>query len=492
MQTLPIFRSFLLLSIICFSRPLIAQEFEVFPNGLIYSDQTMMQLQQIVDSLNLKFRVCDLDRSYRAKMQARAVRVELEGDNLEKPLRDLSDQMRLDEFLQKYPEAKVQRDLLAVRDFDKDDEGNDVLELNTYPEEFYLKIPASAPCAKEAKKGRCLYRHSPKNEWRDKEYLTAYYLETDFAAPVLPFDYARMVQYTECMIDTTTTTYLGSSYSSYWDDDDDAKKLPAVEAFYKFIALPEADTSAPGDYLARSRYRERRDSNMRANLAKGPEFKKFLQNAVDECVASEVPDFFLEQLAGEFLSKKAELNMKRCRRVMGQCSQDSGPRDHALDIAKLAAESASWEVFLRSHLDIMNDRFPRATDGSYAWGARHTYLRELEELELNIPELMIGVCLRVENPGKNHYFGNVGRVGRALSESSDRENIETQIRKGIADKSLDDFNRLVLYYLYRSLIYWSAETGTTETEQAGIDASVKAHLKTVAKNLPVYLAGGVD
>lgn len=492
MQNRLCLRIFLLISFIGFSRPSFAQEFEVFPNGLIYSEQTMLQLHRIVDSLNLRFKTCDLDRSYRAKTQAPVVLVELEGDNLEKPLSDLNAQMPLEQFLQKYPEAKVHRDLLAIRDFDKDGKGYSMLELSVYPEEFSLTIPANAPCAKEVRKGKCLYKHSPKSQWQEKEYIAAYYLESDLAAPVLPFDYARMVQYTECMIDTTTTTYLGSSYSYFWDDDDDAKKLPAVEAFYSFIALPEADTSAPGDYLARSRYRVLRDSNMRTNLAGRPEFTKLLQNAVDECVANKKPDYFLEQLAGEFLSKKDELNMKRCRRVMGQCSQDSGPRDHALDIAKLAAESASWEVFLRSHLDIMNDRFPRATDGSYAWGRRQTYLRELEELELNMPELMIGICLRVENPGQNHYFGSVGRVGRALAESTHREDIEAQIRKGIADKHLDDFNRLVLYYLYSNLKHWAAGTGETKEEQAEIDKSVKAQLRKVAGDLPLYLAKGVE
>ena len=50
---------------------------------------------------------------------------------------------------------------------------------------------------------------------------------------------------------------------------------------------------------------------------------------------------------------------------------DNSPRIHALNIAKLSAETINWEVFLRAHLDIMKDKFERMSDGSYAFGGRN-------------------------------------------------------------------------------------------------------------------------
>ena len=43
-------------------------EFGNSSNGLIYSDTTIKQLKFIVDSLNLKFKVCDLYKTYYSKL----------------------------------------------------------------------------------------------------------------------------------------------------------------------------------------------------------------------------------------------------------------------------------------------------------------------------------------------------------------------------------------------------------------------------------------
>ena len=39
-------------------------EFKVYPNGLIYDSITMHRLSGIVDSLNIRFRSCDLAHPY--------------------------------------------------------------------------------------------------------------------------------------------------------------------------------------------------------------------------------------------------------------------------------------------------------------------------------------------------------------------------------------------------------------------------------------------
>src|SRR5215211_5537198 len=63
-------------------------------------------------------------------------------------------------------------------------------------------------------------------------------------------------------------------------------------------------------------------------------------------------------------TEKAKLlDQMRSTRVVGNCSQDSRPRKHAVNIALLSAETYNWQVFLKAHLDIMNDRFERMSDG---------------------------------------------------------------------------------------------------------------------------------
>ena len=151
------------------------------------------------------------------------------------------------------------------------------------------------------------------------------------------------------------------------------------------------------------------------------------------------------------LSKKRKnklLDQMRETKVVGGCSMDSRPREHAANIAVLSAETTKWEIFLRSHLDIMNDRFDRVSDGSYAWEGRKTYIRELEELDINVLNLIFGISLRVENPAKNHYYGSISRIGRALSETKNSKEIETTMLNMIEDSELDDYNRVLSYFLF--------------------------------------------
>jgi len=143
----------------------------------------------------------------------------------------------------------------------------------------------------------------------------------------------------------------------------------------------------------------------------------------------------------------------RSTRVIGGCSQDSRPREHAVNIALLSAETYNWEVFLKAHLDIMNDRFERVSDGNYAWGQRNTYIKELEELNINVTDLILGISFRIENAASNHYYSSIGRVGRALSETKNRTEIENAILSIIMDTELDYYNRLVFYFLFKNYNY---------------------------------------
>jgi hypothetical protein len=142
--------------------------------------------------------------------------------------------------------------------------------------------------------------------------------------------------------------------------------------------------------------------------------------------------------------------MKRCYQVIGSCSMDSRPREHAKNIAILSAQAHSWDIFLRAHLDIMNDRFQRASDGSYAYHQRKTYLKELEELDLDIVDLMLGLTLRAKNTAPNHYYGTIWRMGWALTESKEKDVFEAKAIAMMKDASLDEFNRGLIFLLYNT------------------------------------------
>lgn len=151
------------------------------------------------------------------------------------------------------------------------------------------------------------------------------------------------------------------------------------------------------------------------------------------------------------LSQKKKVQLldeMRSIRVIGGCGLDSRPREHAVNIALLSADTYNWEVFLKAHLDIMNDRFERMSDGSYALERRNTYIKELEELNIHVADLILGISFRIENPSSNHYFGSIGRLGRAFSETKNRSEIEQSMLAIVSDKELDIYNRLLFYFLF--------------------------------------------
>jgi hypothetical protein len=255
------------------------------------------------------------------------------------------------------------------------------------------------------------------------------------------------------MIDTSTSVFYDKAIRSgvRYETNEPAK----VNAFQKYIYKGAGDPPAydghkyeefskkHNDWLAK------RESIIAHSLSKTNEFNTLLREAITEVMEKGGSDDDFEDLVEKYYSKKAALELKRNRIVVGGCSQDMSPRVHALNIARLSAESISWETFLRAHLDIMNDRFERMSDGSYAWKDRKTYIKELEVLDINVTDLLLGISLRISNAPGNHYYGNISRLGRALSESKDASETENKMLAIIADDSLDNYNRIRIYFLFQ-------------------------------------------
>ena len=76
-------------------------------NGLIYSRETISQLKHIVDSLNLKFRVCEPDPQYSAKLQATGHHIRISGSQCKAARADLQAGITVDALLKKYRDAEL-------------------------------------------------------------------------------------------------------------------------------------------------------------------------------------------------------------------------------------------------------------------------------------------------------------------------------------------------------------------------------------------------
>lgn len=384
-------------------------EFKVYPNGLIYSEQTMGKLSHIVDSLNLKYKTCNFNTIFYSKSQTIGHIIKVDKSNIKEAKKDMETQISLDDFLKKYPKATIERNVLIIKSKYKNYKKQDVVEF----EEFDLKSDYGFSITSENVSlyqkdfsNKWLLEYSEKTNYSD-ESLSAFYFPTNFSSVPIPQKYSQMIGYSDCLIDTTTTKFKDNLKDGW-------------------VELPKNWTSLSD-------------------------------------------------------KKKAKLlDEMRSTRVVGGCSMDSRPREHAIHIALLSAETYNWEVFLKAHLDIMNDRFDRMSDGSYAWGQRNTYIKELEEININVPDLILGISFRIENPASNHYFGSIGRVGRALSETKNRIEIEQAMLSVISDNELDTYNRLLFYFLFRNYNHYiKDETVKKENNDK---------LATATKTLPDFIS----
>tara|TARA_Y100000589_G_scaffold332273_1_gene391073 strand:- start:4951 stop:6192 length:1242 start_codon:yes stop_codon:yes gene_type:complete len=384
-------------------------EFEIQNNGLIYGESTINSLKKIVDSLNLKFKVCDIDRIFDSKYQTIGHLIQIEKTQVKEAKKDIENNIGFDEFIQKYPQTKVDENNLIVRFSYKNYQEKDVVE--------FSKISLSGGYGREISFEKNLEQYTPQNlsnwvfDYSEKtsyseESITAFYFPGKFQSAAIPEEYSQMISYADCLIDTTATKFKNNIESGWVDVPENWKSLSEKE-------------------------------------------------------------------------KEKLLDELRSTRVIGFCSMDSRPRKHAVNIAMLSAETQNWEIFLRAHLDVMNDRFERVSDGSYAWGARKTYIKELEELNIDVLDLIIGISLRAENSSHNHYYGSISRIGRALSETNNKAQVEKQLFEILRNKDLDLYNRILILYIIENYIY----NLTNEDEKQKLKTELKESIKTFPKRL---------
>ena len=418
-------------------------EFKIYQNGLIYDSETMVRLGAIVDSLNVRFRSCDLSHPYYSLPQGKATLVKVPNDAA---MKAINDGISLSDYTSRYADSHPEDEYVIKGQYTTYD-GVRMIE--------YFWVSG----------GSITFNDTDQNSKRVGWLVTpdgdeAIYLHGLDARPI-PYEYARLIQYVDCMIDTTGEIYTNTSRET-----DGEVLLPKIKAFLTWAErypgkpkeldydkINEKGLSWDSVYEIyekrlstwESARLARLDRTMKASASR----RNDLTEAVNEALANNRSHADLEFYADRYGLKQQALTLMRSRRVIGQCSMDHRPRLHAMEICKLSAETAQWDIFLRSHLDIMNDRFSRVSDGSWAWAERQTYLKELEMLNINVIDLLLGTMLSTINVSDGHYSGSMDRVGRAIAETAQPDALERRLFNAICDSGLDTFNRILVASLFQ-------------------------------------------
>ncbi|HMV10862.1 MAG TPA: hypothetical protein PK325_13775 [Cyclobacteriaceae bacterium] len=454
-------------------------EFTVHENGLIYNPETMNRLGSIVDSLNIRFRSCDLSHPYYSFPQGPATWVEVPGKQARKLIES---GVTLAKFTEVYPKAVKREHVWVTKSYFKNYRDEELIQYSALPEGYNSEpeINLKRKRSNDKTSGWILNEEGTEAFWLDSLRSTR-----------LPLAYARLVQYVDCMIDTNASIYFpkaeGKVYGRIAADSKAAAFVKLAEAYPGKPAFPRDDENGKTNFDslyvlyadAFNNWDSLRMTALDEKMKTSSYHQRMFADAVEESLEENNSDGVFESYVVRYGSKEDALRLMRGRKVIGGCSQDMSPRYHAMNICQLAAQTAQWDIFLRSHLDIMNDRFRRMSDGSYAQAGRKTYLKELEELHIPAVDLLLGTTLRVSNVNENHYWGAINRTGRSLADANDKDELENCMITMMQDNNLDLYNRLLIAFLCDNYAY-NLEDKTRRD-------AVAQRLENVIKTMPAEI-----
>jgi hypothetical protein len=483
-------------------------EFTIYPNGLIYDDATIGRLRSIADSLQQKFSTCPLAGDYYAIRQGRAHYIKMNSGDIKAAVADIQGGIGYEDFVKKYPSARVDSFVLVTEKDVKDDYNHRTIV--TYTDELY-DGPATDAYFSISHNSRGEIFTEPgdmagENANRvffstylhgyNKQELRAFYFLQPPSSPKIPAPDAQLIFYTDYMIDTTT----GIFYKDAWQDGPlFEEKRPAMgPAQTLFRQYLDRQTDI---YLARNHWEQPErpyfiDSARRAHripqwftvdslkrayirdsLPRFAEFQRLLSQAVPEALSQKgFTDDVFEDFTAQYYSSSAALAMKRNRRKAYMDNFDAEVRGPVYDmnIAILAAKSANWPVFLKAHLNFMGFDYR---------GQRMTCVKELEAMDIRVPDLLLGIGLQTIHPAENHPWGSISNLGRDLAEVTDKQALEKEILAMIRDQALDDYNRLRLHYLFLNYLFFLFDKD--------IRLDGLRQLEEADKMLPAYLAAKI-
>lgn len=405
-------------------------QFTLYANGLVYDDTTISRLKHIADSMHSQYPKSNQHRSYYSHPQTKGHYISSRSGNAKQVLLDIQNNISLQDFVKKYPQVKREENLLIVLQETIYPNGKKEFRYTPCPQynSNYLAIGLDTDKPEQiqttgsdvsGRTGNWVYRYLPPGS-NNGECIDAFYLDSPLKTIALPERYAAMLRYADYMIDSATSIYLpygqgicGPKYE---------------EALKKYV---QPDT---------------RDSAGQA--------KKLIAEAVKEALQLKCATSILFENATEkYYSKEAALTLKRYRHVYNRCGRDQVYWPHVFDITQLAAETANWPVFIRSHLDLIDYPYP-SMDRYYGKVRGYPLIKELELVGINMYDLLLAISLNIgKQPAPGHYKANLDFICRAFANLKDRDRLEQALLSMIADNELDDFNRIRIHYLFLNYLH---------------------------------------
>jgi hypothetical protein len=452
-------------------------DFKLCDNGLVYDSATMVKLKKVIDSLHLR---CETSppKQFRSLDQGYGDYIDTFADSAEAH-EVMAHPMTIEKLQKMFPSAKVLRNVWIAKErmnlF-----GEKTIRYASNIAPAWLRVPDVAIHDKST--GWVFSYHYP--------FLRGIYLKK-LTSMQIPAEYATLIRYVDCIIDTTTTIFSPADTPRLDAIPDSLSKIKEyVDLVSDFEPAPEETKESADEEERRRRWDEyaaavegwynRRLAALDRKM-QNPVNMKLLDDAVAEAITHR-HDFSLDEYAVRYLSPERALSLERSSRPLRTCGADMWPTRYTREICKLAVRANQWEIFLRAHLDVMNDHFYQY-EPSDTSTRRKTYVRELDQMGVNSMKLSIGACLSSRDVNIVHYQGSTAVMARGLTESANQTSAVTLLLAMIEDKRLDLYNRTAMAQL---LIFYNRESMKTPAYQRnleGINRAIATLPEMVQKSL---------
>lgn len=425
----------------------------------LYDSVVINQLKSLYEEKEELFYSCVNDRSYTSLAIGTATFIDA-GEFTKDSSKDLIDNKPdLEVLKKKMPGLKVFYNVPVVRHQYVDYKGNVKYRYTAYT---YLK-PNTYNGDKYAAKGYLVDGYHSSN---GMYHRNAIWLNDDFANVAIPQKYADLINYIDCVISPESKIFTLSQHypkapKKHFYLDTEIDTLMSYVSHK--VDLPQLATEKRpnSDILSRKsieKNRKIRTIRKRMQLdwvsKYGSTDTTFL-NLYHQAKYSDYDNYqsdFFEEMVNVLDGPEAVLQLKRSRVVHGSCSMDNKPVNHLKNIAKYAVLANNWNVFVRSHMDIVNDRFSSVVYSNYGEMSRNTPIIAFVKIGMNLAKLFCGSILTAADCRKNHYQSGSQRIGRAISNLQNPQPCLSILRDMIKDDHLDIHNRMIAWHTLASYI----------------------------------------
>ncbi len=264
-------------------------------------------------------------------------------------------------------------------------------------------------------------------------YESILYFDQPWNYQKLDAEFADLISYAQCLVNAEIPIFLNHP-SDQHKDEKSARQL-----------IQYIDSLASLHYIDSTNWHKHKRRNAWINNYATKD--KYVINAYKTLIGKPHNEFIhptLEKLAYQLEDFKGILSFHRNHPITGSCSMDERPILQLEKIAKSAALNMDWDLFIKAHLDLINNRFSAFAYSSYGVANREAPAKSLESI-FDPTALFLGTILQYHQSYPKQYISNRFQIAKSLLLLSHREQAIEWLIDMSTSSGLDLYNRLCIF-----------------------------------------------